>query len=296
MSMQAKPRSKKLRGSRNGYEGLILQAKGLGMKRLMIGVPTTGLIRFEWASARYNQIIPCNWSHSECSPVLPQSINPVGFLVAEARNIIVNDFIKRGAEWLFFIDHDVIIPHDCFVRINEWINDYGDKYPVICGLYFAKASSPEPLIYRGRGNSYFKDWRVGDKVMVDGIHMGCTLIHRSLLEAMWKDAPEYVIPGAGVIRRVFDTPAGVFNDPETGIPHGFSGTEDLAWCNRIIAGNYLKKAGFPKLQREKYPFMCDTGMFCHHITEAGQRYPLYVPKRHEPLPKKKAPRGQRHPD
>lgn len=291
MSTPGHSRSPKLRASKNGYEGLILKATSLATKRLMIGVPSTGLVRFEWASARYSQIIPCNWGHSECSPMMPQqSVSPIGFLVAEARNIIVNDFIQKGCEWLLFIDHDVIIPHDCFVRVNEWINDYGHKYPVICGLYFAKASSPEPLIYRGRGNSYFKEWRVGDKVLVDGIHMGCTLIHRSLLHAMWKDAPEYLIPWAGVVRRVFDTPAGVFMGDD-GIPHGFSGTEDLAWCNRIIAGKYLAKAGWPKLQKEKYPFLCDTGMFCHHITEAGQRYPLYVPKRHEPLPKKKVVHG-----
>lgn len=281
----------KLKAGKNGYEGLILKATSLATKRLMLGVPVTGLVRFEWCTARYNQIIPCNWGHSECTPMLSQSISPMGFLVAEARNIIVNDFITRGCEWLFFIDHDVLLPHDCFVRVNEWIHTYGHKYPVICGLYFAKASTPEPLIYRGRGNSYYKDWRMGDKILVDGIPMGCTLIHRSLLKAMWDDAPEYNIPGAGVIRRVFDTPAGVFYDPDTGTPHGFAGTEDLAWCNRIIAGKYLTKAGWPKLQKEKYPFLLDTGMFCWHITEGGQRYPLTVPKRHAPLPKKSATHG-----
>ena len=273
----------KRKQSRQAYEGLILKATSLVTKRIMIGVPTTGVIRFEWAAARYNQIIPCNWGHSECTPMLAQAQHPLGFLVAEARNVIVNEFINRKFEWLFFIDHDVLIPHDCFVRINEWIHDYGHKFPIICGLYFAKASSPEPLIYRGRGNSYYKDWRMGDKVQVDGIPMGCTLIHQSVLKAMWDDAPEYVAGSAGKIRKVFDTPAGVYHDPETGMNYGYAGTEDLAWCNRIITGKYLAKAGWPKLQQEKYPFLMDTGMFCWHITEGGERYPLFVPKRHAPL-------------
>lgn len=274
---------RKLKKSKHGYEHLIHQAPQLATRRIMIGVPTTGLVRFEWATGRYNQVIPCNWGHSECNPMVPNaSIAPLNFLVAEARNIIVQDFIKRNFEYLFFLDSDVLLPPTAFVTINDWIHDYGKKYPVMCGLYFAKASSPEPLIYRGRGNSYYDQWKLGDKVMVDGVPMGCTLIHRSIMEVLYKDAPEYHIPYAGTVRKVFDTPAGMYLDPETGIPHGFSGTEDLAWCNRIIAGKYLAKAGWKKLQNERYPFMMDTGLFCYHITETGQRYPLFVPKRHAP--------------
>ena len=280
---------RKLKASKNGFEGLILQNRELSKQRIMLGVPSTGLVRFEWHMARLCQIIPCNWGHNDCTPMTPA---PLGFLVAEARNIIVNAFIKGNYEWLFFLDHDVILPQDAFVKLNNWMQDYGPKkpggkpkYPVICGLYFAKASTPEPLIYRGRGNSYFKHWKMGDKVMVDGVPMGCTLIHRSLMEAIWKDAPEYNIPGAGVVRRVFDTPAGTFVDKETNSLHGFSGTEDLAWCNRIMAGKYFTKAGMPHLQDEKHPFLMDTSLFCWHITEGGQRYPLTVPKCHAPTTK-----------
>ncbi len=45
----------------------------------------------------------------------------------------------------------------------------------ITGLLFLSANATsesvpaEPLIYRGRGNSHFKKWKLGDKVWVDGV-------------------------------------------------------------------------------------------------------------------------------
>ena len=220
--------------------------------------------------ARYGQIIPCNWSHSDTIQWIRQD-TPLGFAVAEARNLIVDHFLAQEFEWLFFIDHDVVLPPDTFVKMNQYM--LKAEVPVVTGLYYAKSHPAEPLLYRGRGNSYYSGWKLGDKVWVDGIPMGCTLIHRSLLKVMAKDAPLYSVPGHRKIKQVFDTPSGAFYDPEKGY-QGFAGTEDLAWCNRILAGHYLKKAGWPKVASKKYPFLVDTSLFCFHITEQGQKYPL----------------------
>jgi len=231
----------------------------------------TGLVRSEWVLARYGQVIPCNWSHQEMYHWM-NSTCPIGFAVAEARNVIVDAFIKSKAHWLFFIDHDVILPPDCFVKINTYMQSH--KIPILSGLYFAKCHPPEPLIYRGRGTSHYKDFKIGDKVWVDGIPMGCTLIHRSVLEKMYNDAPEYLAGGNRKVRKVFDTPAGIFFDPETKGNRTFSGTEDLAWCNRVIGGAYLEKAGWKSVAKKRYPFLIDTSIFCRHITPDGQTYPL----------------------
>ena len=255
------------------YAGLVLKATQLHSNRIVLGIPVTGLVRIEWVHARYGQIIPCNWSHAECHQWLRQDM-PHGFAVAEARNLIVDKFIKSKAEWLFFIDHDVILPPDCFVKMNQYM--IKAKQPVVAGLYFAKCHPAEPLLYRGRGNGYYGKWTLGDKVWVDGIPMGCTLIHRSLLEPMWNDAEDYTVgsdQGRQKIRKVFDTPAGVIVDPQIGI-RTYSGTEDLAWCNRVIAGGYLKKSAWPDLAKQRYPFLVDTSMVCRHVTPEGQIYPL----------------------
>ena len=104
--------------------------------------------------------------------------------------------------------------------------------------------------------------------------MGCTLIHRSVLEAMAKDAPTYMAAGEHKCKQVFDTPEHVFIDPEKRSVNTVTGTEDLAWCNRVISGKYLHKAGWPAVAKKKYPFLCDTSIFCRHITMDGQVYPI----------------------
>lgn len=238
--------------------------------RLLLGIPTTGLVRIEWMCSRYGQVIPCNWSSTDFFSRVDQ-ISPVNFLVADARNLIVKKFIEEKAEWLLFIDHDVCIPPDFFIRINEYI--ISGKVPVIGGLYFTKSVPSEPLVYRGRGNGHFRGWKLGDKVWVDGLGMGSTLIHSSILETIYDESEEYPIAG-DVIRKVFETPARVFVDPETGGISTGSGTEDLAWCSRVMEDGIFKKAGWAKYQKRRYPFLIDTNMFSWHIDPDGNKYPM----------------------
>jgi len=125
-------------------------------QRFAVGIPMTGLIRAEWAFARFGQVIPCNWSQFDVvSWISPYS--PVDFLVADARNIIVHDVLQVGAEWLFFIDHDVVLPPDTTLKLNERM--INDAVPIMSGLYFTKSRPAEPLVYREIGGGYFADWR-----------------------------------------------------------------------------------------------------------------------------------------
>jgi hypothetical protein len=138
--------------------------------RIMVGIPYTGLLRAEWVMARYSQVTPCNWSQVDVIRWLdPHS--PLGFLVADARNIIATEAINGDFEWLFFIDHDVMLPIGTTLKINEHI--LNPKSPIISGLYFTKSVPSEPLIYRKRGTGYYNDWKMGEKVWVDGTPMGC---------------------------------------------------------------------------------------------------------------------------
>ena len=261
------------------YSNLIFKAKTRSHNRVMVAVPMTGLVRSEWAIARMAQVIPCNWSHTDHIHWM-DICSPIGYAVAEARNVVVDQVIKHDFEWLLFIDHDVVLPPDGFVKMNEYIMD--GTIPVVAGLYFAKCNPASPLVYRGRGNGHYAKWRLGDKVWVDGVPMGCTLIHASLLKVMWSDAPTYVAGGNRKVRKVFDTPSGIYQDPEKHGWNGYAGTEDLSWCNRVIEGGYLKKAGWPKIASKEYPFLIDTSLFCRHITNDGQTFPLSIPVCHMP--------------
>lgn len=240
-------------------------------KRIFVAVGLTGVVRAEWMFARYGQVIPCNWSQTEHQMWFP-TYGPMGFLVAEARNMAVRQFLRLGYEWLLFIDHDTVLPLDFFLTANERI--IRERIPVWSGLYFTKSIPAEPLVYRGQGTGYYPYWHMGDKVWVDSLPMGCTVIHRSILEAMWKESEEYAVGPQGqqeVLRRVFETPAKAWK--EDGYWQTLSGTEDLNWSWKVIANGIFKKAGWPEYQRKKFPFMIDTALFCRHIDINGIQYP-----------------------
>lgn len=239
------------------------------VNRLLIATPTTGLVRVEWMQARYGQIIPTNWSMVQMLQYM-DSFMPLRYQVDDAQNLIVKEMIAKDFGWLLLIEHDTIIPPDAFLRINEYIRKA--DVPVVSGLYYTRARPSEPLVYRGRGTSYYDDFKIGDLVWCDGVPTGCLLIHGSILRAMWDESEEYTIRGA-TTRRVFNTPRDMWFDPESGQFNATSGTSDLDWCTRVIEGDYFTKAGWPEYADKRWPFLVDTNIFCRHINPDGEQFP-----------------------
>jgi hypothetical protein len=237
--------------------------------RLLVATPTTGLIRMEWALARWGCIIPTNWSQVQMVQWL-STYAPIQYLIADAQNMIIKEAIEKNYEWVFLWEHDVIPQPDAMLRLNDHIRS--EKNPIVSGLYYTKSVPAEPMIYRGRGNSYFTDWEFGDEVYTDGVPTGFLLIHSSILRAMWDESPEYIVNGQKT-RRVFNTPRDMWNDPITGQVNSTTGTSDLDWCTRVMEGKYFEKAGWKKHQKMRYPFLIDTAIFCKQIDENGVQYP-----------------------
>lgn len=242
------------------------------INRILIGTPTTGNIRMEWTLARYGQIIPTNWSQIQMIQYMA-TYAPINYLVADAQNLIVNEFINKKFEWLFLLEHDVILPVDAFVRLNAHIRS--EANPVVSGLYFTKSIPAEPMVYRGRGNSYYNKFKYSDYVWADGVPTGCLLIHRSILEIMHSEAKTYTIPNTNEkIKEVFITPRDMWFDELTGQWNATTGTSDLDWCTKIIQNNIMKKGGWEKHAKMKYPFLVDTNIYCKQIDEDGITYPV----------------------
>lgn len=256
-----------------GFDGAACINPGKWRYRILVGIPMTGQLRAEWVLARYHQVIPCNWSQADAIMWL-DTMAPLGFTVADARNVVATQCIEKGYEWLFFIDHDTILPQNTIIRLNQRMIE--NKVPMWSGLYFTKSKPAEPILYRGRGNGYYNGWKMGDEVWVDGIPMGCTMIHRSILQVLYDESPAYEVrtnQGTWMARKFFQTPAFQVYDPEARGWYNASGTEDLDFCARIIQEGVLKRAGWPKIAGKKYPFMVDTNIFCRHVDENGLQYP-----------------------
>lgn len=244
-------------------------------QRLLVATPTRGLVRMEWVAARYNQTIPTNWSKTDMLQYMNGYI-PLRYTVADAQNLAVKACIDGGFEWLMLIEDDTMPPIDGFLRFTEYM-DKAD-IPVVSGLYFTRSVPPEPMVYRGRGNHYFRGWKLEDKVWVDGLPTGMLLLHANLLKAVYNDSPEYFIQHNGQsARRVFDSPSQSWFNEETGAQETLVGTSDLDFCSRVIKGDYLTKAGFPKIAKKKYPFLIDTNIYCKHINPDGTQFPLEFP-------------------
>jgi hypothetical protein len=130
---------------------------------------------------------------------------------------------------------------------------------------------------------------MGDKVWADGIPFGFTLVHGSIIKALWNESVEYVV-GDQATRKVFahpDAMTGSFgfegNSRETGRFSVVRGTTDLAFCKRIMKDDIFVKAGWPKYQKMRYPFLVDTNIFVQHIDPTGRMYPLGgVPRQYMP--------------
>lgn len=260
--------------------------KNAWQKRVLIFTPTTGLVRVEWVQARYGQIIPTNWSNVEITQFLNPYV-PVGYQLADAQNLMAKHVVENDFEWIIYIEHDNVIPPDGFLRFNQYMNE--QKVPVVSGLYWLKSDITEPLLYRGRGLSYFKDWKLGDKVWVDGIPFGFRLEHASLIKAAWEKSEKYSVMGVET-RRIFKQPGCSWFDEEKGGFVATGGTTDLAWCSRLMDENLFADAGWPEYQKMKYPFLVDTNIFVKHIDQNGQVYPLAIPDRF--IPKEKNYKGK----
>src|ERR1043166_3508555 len=90
---------------------------GAFVNRVCIGTPMTGLVRAEWVFARFGQTIPTNWSHVDIAQYMSSYI-PLKYQVADAENLIAREVVAKDFEWLLFIEHDNILPPDCFVKMN----------------------------------------------------------------------------------------------------------------------------------------------------------------------------------
>ena len=238
--------------------------------RLLIATPSTGLIRMEWAMARFGQIIPTNWSYVEVIQWINNYV-PMQYLLPDAENLIAKTCVEGNFEWMLSIEEDNILPADAFQRINEYMKK-GDV-PIVSGLYFTKSNPPEPVIYRGRGTGPYEDFKMGEKIWVDGIPFGFTLIHGSIIRALWDEAEEYMVNGQ-MTRRVFDTPQKNFGNAADGATAALRGTSDLAFCTKIIEDKIFEKAGWPEFQKKKNPFLVDTNIFLRHIDQQGRQYPI----------------------
>jgi len=99
--------------------------------------------------------------------------------VDENRRTISKNFLDSNADYIFWIDDDTAPPQLAITKL------YNSGHDFIAGLYFAN-STYNPVMFKRADNSFgyvsIVNYTQGELIEVDGIGMGCTLIHRSVYE------------------------------------------------------------------------------------------------------------------
>ena len=165
-----------------------------------------------------------------------------------ARNALAELAFQHNAEWLFYLDSDVLPPSDALTRLIS------HNLPVVSGLYYMRTPPHEPLALRdmpGVGLTPVASWRPGELIDVDAIGMGSCLIHRRVLERIPRPWFEW---SYGEKRELYVKVKEDEEETHKKIElHGVS--EDYEFCYK------LKKHGFK--------IYVDTGVVCPHQTIAN---------------------------
>jgi predicted SAM-dependent methyltransferase len=146
------------------------QVKGVNV---VVGIPSFGMVSTYFMQARTSQAFPLVSSAVD-KIVLNKPI-------AEARNEIVEYALQQGANYIFWLDDDVIAPPDSFLKLYRHHKD------IINGVYWAKCNPPMPLLFRGHLDGPYWDWHVGDLIEIDAAGNGLTLVKTDVYRKISQD-------------------------------------------------------------------------------------------------------------
>lgn len=160
-----------------------------------------------------------------------------------ARNVLAMQALDAGAEWLFFLDSDVIPPPDAVRRLID------RDLPIVSGLY-ARRSPPHAVPVAIKNGAWLTQYKPGELVDVDLVGAGCLLIHHSVL----RNLPP-VKPG----RHWFSWQV----DLKGVEPQEWCLSEDFVWCRWA--------------QKHGYRIILDTSVVCRHVGSAQSTPGQFVP-------------------
>lgn len=181
---------------------------------VVVGIPSFGMVSTYFLQARASQQFPLV-SSSVDKIVLNRPI-------ADARNEIVEFALAQNANYIFWLDDDVIAPPDAFLKL------YRHQKDIVNGVYWSKSNPPMPLLFRNHLEGPYWDWHVGDFIEIDAAGNGLTLVKTDV----YKKISETV--GGPWYSTDYHSFAGI--DPRS--PSPLNNTEDLYFYWKA------RKAGF----------------------------------------------------
>jgi hypothetical protein len=232
--------------------------------KISIGVPFYGMFSGEWTTQSMQLSASIAKEHT-----LVDIITSGTMTADHNRNLIVQEFLKSAAEWLFWVDSDTLVP---IGAVNRML---AHGRTLVSGLYYGKNEPHNPIayyIYNGAFRPIDQEvlWDKGAILEVAATGMGCMLTHRSVFEEIEKVYRVFQIPGGGlkVVHKDDISPSEGVED----------GVDTVVKVNSF--GNYLtQKLVEPTLANMRFPFF----MIEHVRTEDMFFFDLAARVGHRPV-------------
>jgi len=138
---------------------------------VLIATPHVGIVPSKFAWGLRALQLPARWDIAYID----------GAPFDHARNYLAAQAIERDAEWLFFLDSDVVPPPDALTRLIAM------GQPLVSGVYYKRSDSLGPCIWKDhpeKGSIQYSDYPKTLAFRADLVGAGCLLINRSILEKL----------------------------------------------------------------------------------------------------------------
>lgn len=213
--------------------------------RLVLAIPSSGrFVPMEWAIALLSLQHPMNIGFAQLMSRNHQR--------GPGRDGLVEEAKKMGAEYIFFLDDDTVIPPNTLTLLMQELES--DPDAMVCGgIYCSKTTPAQPLVFAKMDAGVHWRWRVGDVFPVWGLGTGCMMVRLSVFDQLEKPWFKDI---------VWDESQGAPDDPEM-VPENvvtYQMTDDLYFCT--------------KLERQGFKVLAHGGVLPIHVGQSGKLYTL----------------------
>lgn len=198
---------------------------------IILAIPSRGNVRMEWA-ANFKMLEPPVNTSFAVRTILNEKVE-------DARNGSVADTQRQGAEYLIFIDDDVLIPNQGIRRMH-YLMEQNPEWDLLSGIYVTKSDPVQTLIFKDGKQGPYWQWKFGTQFPISGCGMGCCMIRMSAFDKVPEPWFEWIRKSEGK------------NHSEEG--------EDLNFCR--------------KLKENGGVLMADGGLLCGHIEKDGRIFSI----------------------
>jgi hypothetical protein len=240
----------------------IVVAMPIGAKPVTSVLPLDGKLYQVSDGFRAPGLIPVEFMLSHMNWVPPLNVSMAymvkkNMLSSHARQVMTKEAIRMGAEYIFYVDDDTIIPALGLYTLYNFM-ERNPHAGAVSGVYTTRENPNEPLIYQKHGEGCSWDFEMGPGAkpeLIFGAGAGCLLARVSAIADTIDQMQEEAGQEIPIWADEKDLPADI----------GSTDQQRVMWGHDIRFCRMLNKHG--------HPVYVDGRVLCgHHDVRTGQTF------------------------